>query len=201
MTEFGGSEINQVKADPDKDDENKRTLNSSLLAASPHWMMNLLTCSIVDVSSCPEKLGEIWHLVPIRKWNHVIRRRIRCPIRVSVDFGFYPKLVSHHLNYLIGPISIGILPMGWLWIWHLLISFHVSLWCAIYMEHWISHRLLTTNLVSKIRWLVDQPLILKSGLHRSLLKRHSLIILVRHLWKDKLSRPSIVNVHRRRPCR
>jgi len=56
MTEFGGSEINQVNADPDKDDENKRTLNSSLLAASPHWMMNRLTCSIVDVSSCPENL-------------------------------------------------------------------------------------------------------------------------------------------------
>ena len=56
ITELGGDEINQVKADPDKDDENKRTLNSSLLAASPHWMMNLLTCSIVDVSSCPENL-------------------------------------------------------------------------------------------------------------------------------------------------
>jgi len=40
ITEFGGNEINQVNADPDKDDENKRTLNSSLLAASPHWMMN-----------------------------------------------------------------------------------------------------------------------------------------------------------------
>jgi hypothetical protein len=36
MTEFRGNEINQVKADPDKDDENKLTLNSSLLAASPH---------------------------------------------------------------------------------------------------------------------------------------------------------------------
>ena len=48
--------MNQVKANPDKDDENKRTLNSSQLAASPHWMMNLLTCSIVDVSSCPENL-------------------------------------------------------------------------------------------------------------------------------------------------
>jgi len=56
ITEFGGSEINQVKADLDKDDENKRTLNSSLLAASPHWMMKLLTCSIVDVSSCLENL-------------------------------------------------------------------------------------------------------------------------------------------------
>jgi len=56
ITELRGNEINQVKADRDKDDENKRTLNSSLLAASPHWMMNLLTCSIVDVSSCLEKL-------------------------------------------------------------------------------------------------------------------------------------------------
>ena len=56
ITELGGNEINQVKADPDKDDENRRTLNSSLLAASPHWMMNLLTCSIVDVSSYRENL-------------------------------------------------------------------------------------------------------------------------------------------------
>jgi len=51
---LGGNKINHVKADPDNDDENRRTLNSSLLAASPHWMMNLLTCSIVDV--CPENL-------------------------------------------------------------------------------------------------------------------------------------------------
>jgi len=56
ITEFGGNEINQVKADPDKDDENRRTLNSSLLAASPHWMINMLTCSMVVVSSCPENL-------------------------------------------------------------------------------------------------------------------------------------------------
>ena len=54
--EFGGNEINQVNADRDKDDENKRTLNSSLLAASPHSKMNRLTCSIVHVSSCPENL-------------------------------------------------------------------------------------------------------------------------------------------------
>jgi len=55
-TELGGNDINQVKADPDNDDKNKRTLNSSLLVASPHWMMNRLTCSMVDVSSCPENL-------------------------------------------------------------------------------------------------------------------------------------------------
>ena len=54
ITELGGNEINEVKADPDKDDENRRTLNSSLLAASPYRMMNLLICSIVDVSSCLE---------------------------------------------------------------------------------------------------------------------------------------------------
>ena len=48
--------MNQVNADLDKDDENKRTLNSSRLAASPHWMMNQLTCSMFDVSSCPDNL-------------------------------------------------------------------------------------------------------------------------------------------------
>jgi hypothetical protein len=36
MTEFGGNEINQVKADLDKYDEKSQTLNSSLVAASPH---------------------------------------------------------------------------------------------------------------------------------------------------------------------
>ena len=56
---LGGNDMNQVKADPDKDDENKRTLNSSLLAASPHWMMNMLTCSMVDVSSCLENLVKL----------------------------------------------------------------------------------------------------------------------------------------------
>ena len=36
IIEFGGNEMNHVNADPDKDDENNQTLNSSLLAASPH---------------------------------------------------------------------------------------------------------------------------------------------------------------------
>jgi len=55
-TEFGGNKMNQVKADPYRDDENKRTLNLSLIAASPHWMVKLLTCSMVHVSSCLENL-------------------------------------------------------------------------------------------------------------------------------------------------
>jgi len=120
---------------------------------------------------------------------------------VSVDFGFYPKLVSYNFSYLIGTISIGILPMNWLWIWHLLISFYMSLWCTIFREHWISHCLLTTHLLTKIHRLFDQPLILKSRLHRSLLKSHSQMILLRHLRKDKLPCPSIINIHQRRPCR
>jgi len=48
--------MNQVKDDLDNDDENRQTLNSSLLAASPHRMINRLTCYMVDVSSCPENL-------------------------------------------------------------------------------------------------------------------------------------------------
>jgi len=147
------------------------------------------------------KFGEIWHLVPIWERNYVICRRIQCLIRICVDFGFYPKLISHHLSYLIVPIGIGILPMSGLWIWHLLINFHVSLWCTISRKHSVSHCLLTTNLLSKIHWLINQPLILKPRLHWSLLKSHSLMILLKHLWKDKLPYPSIVNIHRCRPCR
>ena len=36
ITELGGSDMNQVKVDLDNDDENRRTLNSSLIPASPH---------------------------------------------------------------------------------------------------------------------------------------------------------------------
>ena len=54
--EFGGKVVNHWKADPDRDDENNRTLSASCVAASPHWMMNLLMCSTVDVSSVPENL-------------------------------------------------------------------------------------------------------------------------------------------------
>jgi len=50
------------------------------------------------------------------------------------------------------------------------------------MEHWINH--LTTNLLTKIHRLVDQPLILKPRLDLALFKPYSLMILLRHLWKD-----------------
>ena len=68
-----------------------------------------------------------------------------------------------------------------LWMWHLLICFHVSLRCTIYMEHRVNH--LTSNLLTKIHRLIDQPLILKPGLDLALLKPYSLMILLRHLWK------------------
>ena len=61
-------------------------------------------------------------------------------------------------------------------------KFHVSLRCTICMEHWINH--LTTNLLTKIHRLVDQSLILEPRLDLSLLKPYSLMILLRHLWKD-----------------
>ena len=41
--EFAGKVVNQAKADPDKDKENKRTMSAS-------W----LTCSIVETSPYPE---------------------------------------------------------------------------------------------------------------------------------------------------
>ena len=54
--EFVGRVVNQAKADPDKDKENNRTLSGSWLAASPHYMMNLLMCSTVETSPCFENL-------------------------------------------------------------------------------------------------------------------------------------------------
>ena len=122
------------------------------------------------------KFSEIWYLIHIWKWNQIVCRRIRCPIRVGVDFGFYPKLVSYYFSNLIGPISIDILPMGWLWIWHLLIHFHVSLRHTICMEHGVD--CLTTKLLSKIHRLVRQPLILEPGVDLALLKPYSLMILL-----------------------
>lgn len=54
--EFAGNDVNHAKADPDKDRENIRTFNASFDAASPHCMINLLMCSMVEVSSYPKNL-------------------------------------------------------------------------------------------------------------------------------------------------
>ena len=61
--ELASSVVNHVKADPERDIENRCTLNASFCAASPHCMMNLLMCSIVETSPLSKKLGEIWKLV------------------------------------------------------------------------------------------------------------------------------------------
>jgi len=54
--ELTGSVVNHVKADPERDIENKRTFSASVCAASPHCMMNLLTCSTVETSPYLENL-------------------------------------------------------------------------------------------------------------------------------------------------
>jgi len=80
------------------------------------------------------------------------------------------------------------------------------------MEHGVNHlatnlltttlllttNLLATNLLAEIHRLVDQPLILEPRLDLALLKPCSLMVL---LWKHKLPRPSIIDIHRHRPCR
>ena len=135
----------------------------------------------------PRELSKIQHLVLIWKWNQIICRRIRCPIRISIDLGLYPKLISHYFSYLIGPIGIGILPMWGLRFRHLLISFHMPLRRTISMEHSVGHSLLATNLLSNVHWLISRSLILKTNLHLSLLESCSLMILLSHLWEDQLS--------------
>jgi hypothetical protein len=54
--EFAGNEVNHENAGPDNDEENKCVLSASTFPTSPHWMINRVVCSIVDVSSCPENL-------------------------------------------------------------------------------------------------------------------------------------------------
>jgi hypothetical protein len=56
MMEFVGSGVNHENTGPDRDEENKRILSASTFPASPHWMINRVMCSIVDVSSCLENL-------------------------------------------------------------------------------------------------------------------------------------------------
>jgi hypothetical protein len=48
--------VNHENAGPDSDEENRRILSATTFSASPHWMINRVICSIVDVSSCPENL-------------------------------------------------------------------------------------------------------------------------------------------------
>ena len=88
--------------------------------------------------------------------------------------------------------------------------------CSVHIctEHWIDYlashlwttkllpaNLLSADLLPEIHWLVRDPLILESGIDLSLLEPCSLVILLGHLQKDLLPKPSIISVHRHRPCR
>ena len=81
-------------------------------------------------------------------------------------------------------------------IWHLLVSFHMSVRCTICMEHWINHlapnllttkllpaNLLSADLLPKIHWVVGHSQILEPRVDLSLLKSSSLMILLGHLRK------------------
>ena len=121
--------------------------------------------------------------------------------------------------YIISPISIDILPMRRLWKWHLLMGFHVPVRCTICMVHWVNHlaanlltadllttkmwttKLLTTDLLAEIHRLIDQPLVLESRVDLALLEPYSLMILLGHLWKNLLPRPSTISIHLHRTCR
>jgi hypothetical protein len=54
--ELADNKVNHENAGPDRDEEKKCILSASIFLASPHWMMNQVMCSIVDVSSCLEYL-------------------------------------------------------------------------------------------------------------------------------------------------
>ena len=118
--------------------------------------------------------------------------------------------------------------MRWLQIWRLLVSFHVSVRCAICIEHWINNlspylrttellyadlrsadllasqmltsKLLTSDLLSMIHRLIDCPLVLEPGIDLALLEPCSLMIRLGHLWKDFMPKPSTISIHRHRSC-
>ena len=56
MMEFGGSEVNHTKADPESDSGNNGILRASPAEAFPQWIRNLLMCSTVVMLSCPKNL-------------------------------------------------------------------------------------------------------------------------------------------------
>jgi hypothetical protein len=56
MMELAGSDLNHENVGPKRDQGNNCILSASTFSASPHWMINRVMCSIVDVSSCPENL-------------------------------------------------------------------------------------------------------------------------------------------------
>jgi hypothetical protein len=56
MIDFAGNELNHENVGPDRYEENRRILSTSTFPTSPHWVMNRVICSFVDVSSCPENL-------------------------------------------------------------------------------------------------------------------------------------------------
>jgi len=130
-------------------------------------------------------------------------------------------LIPHYFSNLIGPISIGILPLR---IWRLLVSFHVSVRRMICIEHWINNlspnlrttellstnllsadllasqtltsELLTSDLLAVIHRLIDWPLGLKPRIDLALLEPCSLMIRLGCLRKVLLPKPSIISVHR-----
>jgi len=81
------------------------------------------------------------------------------------------------------------------------------------MEYWVAQlatnlltanmlttRMLTTKLLAEIHRLLDHPLVLESWVDLALLKPCNLMILLGHLWKDLLSKPSTISIHRHTPC-
>jgi hypothetical protein len=56
MMDLADSDVNHGNADLDRDQKNKCILSASTFPTSPHWMINRVMCSIMDVSSCLENL-------------------------------------------------------------------------------------------------------------------------------------------------
>jgi hypothetical protein len=69
MIELAKSEVNHENVGLGRDEENNCILSASTFPASPHYKMNRVMCSIVDVSSCLENLVKYGTLN--LRWNGI----------------------------------------------------------------------------------------------------------------------------------
>jgi hypothetical protein len=93
--ELAGSDVNHENAGLDRDEENNHILSASTFPASPHWMINRVMCSIVDVSSCPENLvksGTLYLGGKVSDRNQ--RDMVSCTCRTGAWFLFHIASVA-----------------------------------------------------------------------------------------------------------
>jgi hypothetical protein len=88
--ELVGSEENQAKADPDRDNGNKRIFKASLSE------VDMFNCRDVILS---REFGKIWYSVLVRHSDLIVSFRIGPSIHVCWFLRFQAEPIPHHIGY------------------------------------------------------------------------------------------------------